>query len=364
LKKDTFSFKKEDVPMAAVSDNQRVVPLAFTVHESPFCDNLRLRVHTSTGIAFKSSRIASPDLETRPPSPRPESPYTPIEPSPSPPPFNLEEELDAWQEKINSRARAVERFQIEREPLLKKKENLNDAITRLAEQIEPIATYISSLKDTPKKTRRVLKSPSKDSPPLSQRVWVQVNLGDKMDLCQRLLNEMKELEKIFLKICAELDRSANELRAASRLCKRQEHEEGLEILKRGLVVWVNQSSSAENQRARIEAERRIIEAYERPLTSLDLDELCLGELPSEIVILHRLTSLSVRNNQLTELPSLFMRMDQLRRLYLSRNLFEHISLYLPPNLTHLGLVGNPVVSKELEIGALQVAKDERFTLYV
>ena len=123
-----------------------------------------------------------------------------------------------------------------------------------------------------------------------------------------------------------------------------------------------------------EALRRIREAGEQELTSLNLSYLHLEELPEELAQLRALTRLDLEHNRLTTLPAWFAKLTSLKTLVLSNNAMEavpevlselpglvtllmnhnvvqHLPIWLAdlPLLTRIGFAKNPLA----QLGTLQ-----------
>ena len=93
-----------------------------------------------------------------------------------------------------------------------------------------------------------------------------------------------------------------------------------------------------------EALRRIREAGEQGLTSLDLRHLRLEDLPEELARLSGLTRLDIGSNRLPTLPAWFDKLASLQTLVLSNNVMEAVPEVLAelPGLVTLLMNGNAV----------------------
>ena len=85
--------------------------------------------------------------------------------------------------------------------------------------------------------------------------------------------------------------------------------------------WVEAGALSEN---RAEAAVRIMEAHRDGAPILNLDDLALFELPTEIGLLTTLVALHVSRNRLFELPDSIGSLEQLRVLYADQNNLGHL----------------------------------------
>lgn len=122
-------------------------------------------------------------------------------------------------------------------------------------------------------------------------------------------------------------------------------------LEHALQLWIRNTGPNENRQ---EAAKRIVNAYENQATALNLENLGLSTLPTEIGKLTALTNLYLERNRLSSLPPEIGKLTALTGMFLNRNQITS----LPPEigklsaLTWLNLNDNQLTNLPAEIGKL------------
>jgi Leucine-rich repeat (LRR) protein len=122
-----------------------------------------------------------------------------------------------------------------------------------------------------------------------------------------------------------------------------------------LRQWIGLQDT--EMRTREIAANKLLRAYDKASTELNLSKLQLTSLPSAITQLGFLQQINLSGNKLSSLPVSLQSMEHLGHLNIAHNQFAQLPEHLPKNLTELVVAGNPVAQDESQIQTFETTRE-------
>jgi Leucine-rich repeat (LRR) protein len=129
----------------------------------------------------------------------------------------------------------------------------------------------------------------------------------------------------------------------------------LERLDRGLIGWCEEKIGEEEYQSRVLAARKIRNAFISRQPALDLSQMNLSSLPSELGLFLQLTELKLHQNRIERLPEEIARLTRLKKINLNLNPLREFPLVLTQlsRIEEISLSETGIENLPIEIGRLE-----------